>query len=183
MCGATLSGSLFSQSSHSYHGFTVNPHRWEWCVRDSQRGEINFHNWNHVQKQAEGELRNNKTDQIMKKSFTFFDSSKGFQDLPRSWQLGFNRNQCFGGNKCCCLPPWPSTPLLRPASDRYPSPRCLSKPFDALIRAISASLPPSPVCSLYLGRINKTHSRFEDKCWLKGQAVFEQPGTKTSCWH
>lgn len=85
MWAATLSVGLFLQSSHSYHGFTVNPERWERCVRDSQRGERIFHNWNHVQKQARGEPRKNKTDQ----------TTKSFRDLPRSWQRELNCNQRF----------------------------------------------------------------------------------------
>lgn len=35
---ATQSSRLFLQSPHSYHRFTVDPKRWERCVRDSQRG-------------------------------------------------------------------------------------------------------------------------------------------------
>ena len=62
-------------------------------------------------------------------------------------------------------------PLLIKAS-WCPNQSCIGQP------ATFTSLPIVP------GQ-NKQHSRsrFEDKCWLKGQAVFEQPRNKTSRWH
>lgn len=94
------------------------------------------------------------------------------QDLPCSCQLKLNQSDFRGWT--LLLPSTITTHTglslntSTTASERYPSPPCLSKPYDALIMAISASLPPTPACSLY-PRQNKqdSHSGFEENADCK----------------
>lgn len=138
-------------------------------------------------KTSRREPSKNKTDQTMKKTLSksniFLTSIRSFSDLPRSWQRGLNRNQ--RGKKCHCygaLPLWNTgaptlnTSIKKCRQEISLSP-CLSKPRDRLNQ--SPIVQPATFTSLPIvpGQ-NKQDSRFEDKCCLKGQAVFEQAGTK-----
>lgn len=122
MWGVTLSASLFLQSSHSYQGFTVNPTRWEWCVRDSQRGERDFHNRNHVQKQAEGSWVTTKLTGWWRQGWhlrTYLaHGSVGLTTVCWWWGVLQRSN-------VTTLMLWLSIALLRTASEKDPSPQVL----------------------------------------------------------
>lgn len=105
-----------------------------------------------------------RTDQTVNKTLiksNIFWFKEGFSDLPCSWQLDLTHNQRFVQQASVpytitTLNLWTLNTSIKNYRQAITLCRCLSKPHVTLIRALSANLPPSPVCPLHQGRINRT---------------------------
>ena len=98
---ATQSGGIFLLSSHSYHGFPVNPSRGERCVRDSPGGEFSTVR-TMCRKQAEEAER--KKQNWPEEEGNFDEELQRLTSPMAPW--AWSQSVVLGGNKLQSPPPW-----------------------------------------------------------------------------